>query len=212
MSIDPLIGSIEVLCFGRGWLQGNFREPDMDHQSHSHTHYRQVLIVALALLLAGCLTSSPPHSSTYLLKTNAAGVEDISARIGPVLLAKLQETGSFQEGYPLYGQYVTEEDPAHAGGQLARCSGKDEPNAQEGCILLNQGGDFIRISPVTWQSAAFHMYRLYVVPRGLFVSVDPTKDYVALDIFAQAEPDSWPVVQEAIEQAVGATGARPFQP
>jgi hypothetical protein len=184
----------------------------MDSPSHTHNHYLQVLPLAFALLLAACLAPSSPHFSTYLLKTDAAGVEDISAQIGPVLLAKLQETGSFQEGYPLYGHYVTEDDPAHAGGQLARCSGEDEPNAQEDCILLNQGGDFIRISPVTWQSAAFHMYRLYVAPRGLFVRVDPTQGYVAIDVFVQEEPDSWPAVQEAIEAAAGAIGARPFQP
>jgi hypothetical protein len=212
MSIDPLIRPIGALCFGRGWLQGNLREPGMNHQSHSHTHYRQVLVVALALLLAACLAPSSPHLSTYLLKTDAAGVEDVSARIGPVLLVKLQETGSFQEGYPLYGRYVTEEDPAHAGGQLARCSGDDEPNVQEPCILLNQHGDFIRISPVTWQSAAFHMYRLYVAPRGLFVRVDPAQGYVAIDVFIQEEPGSWPAVQEAIEESAAAIGARPYRP
>jgi hypothetical protein len=184
----------------------------MDSPLHARNHYLPVLPLALALLLAACLAPSSPHLSTYLLKTDTAGVEDISTEIGPVPLAKLQETGSFQEGYPLYGWYVTEDDPAHAGGQLASCSGEDEPNAQEGCILLNQAGDFIRISPVTWQSAAFHMYRLYVVPRGLFVKIDPTKDYVALDISVQEEPDSWPAVQEAIEEAVAAIGARPFRP
>jgi hypothetical protein len=184
----------------------------MDNQSPARKHYPQVLPGAFALLLAACLVSSPSHPTTYLLKTDAAGVEDISARIGPVLLVKLQETGSFRAGYPLYGHYVTQEDPAHTGGQLARCSGEDEPNGQESCILLNQGGDFIRISPVTWQSAAFHMYRLYVAPMGLFVRVDPTQGYVAMDVFVQAEPDSWPVVQEAIEEAAGAIGARPFQP
>jgi hypothetical protein len=80
------------------------------------------------------------------------------------------------------------------------------------CILLGDAGDFLRVQPITWQSAAFYRYRIYVAPRSLLSRVDPTKDFVAVDVFALEDATLWEPADQAIRRAVADLGANPFRP
>jgi hypothetical protein len=86
------------------------------------------------------------------------------------------------------------------------------PYSSSDCILLNEHGDFVRAQAITWESAAFYMYRVYVSEKGRFVTVNPAKDFVALDVFVFEEPDLWDAVDQAIRTASAKIGARPYRP
>ncbi|MGC9399961.1 MAG: hypothetical protein ACP5HM_12610 [Anaerolineae bacterium] len=134
--------------------------------------------------------------------------EDISA----ALMAELQGTGTLQAGYPISGVVALTPDLHDPNVQHMHCAVEDASTSTSAtCILLGESGDFIVIRPITYETAAFYPYRVYVSPRSPFLSLNPAEDFVAL----------WPVVQEQdlrlnVDQAIRAAavgmGAYPFQP
>ena len=126
---------------------------------------------------------------------------------------QLQTGGALGEGYPVQGHVVTEPNPSDPGVERMSCApGTADKAGETRCILLSQEDDFIRVQPITWQSAAFFMYRVYIAPDSLFARVDPTRDFVAIDVFALNNAALRGPADQAIRSAATALGARPFRP
>jgi len=120
--------------------------------------------------------------------------------------------GGFPTDYPVEGHVVTEPDPSDPGVERISCApGSPGRIGEKRCILLNEEA-FIRVQPITWQSAAFFMYRVYIAPDSLCARVDPTKDFVAIDVFALNDAALWGPADQAIRSAATALGAMPFRP
>jgi hypothetical protein len=171
-----------------------------------------VLLAGFVLLSASCrATANDPN--TFLLRGAQPDVVAASGEVTGAIYRQLQAGGALAEGYPVQGHIVTEPDPSEPGVERLSCAPGSSGEADEtGCILLSGEADFIRVQPITWQSAAFFMVRVYVAPRSLFARVDPTKDFVAVDVFALGDAALWGPADQAIRRAAAELGARPFRP
>jgi hypothetical protein len=110
------------------------------------------------------------------------------------------------------GHVTTAPDPLDPSVEVMHCTeGRSADPQGVACILLNQGGGFARVKPVTWQSAAFYRYRVYVSPRSLFARIDPSRDFVAIDVFLGQDAELGDDVAQGIRQAANKLGARPFR-
>jgi hypothetical protein len=171
-----------------------------------------VLLAAWALLMSACTSSESDHNFAFVLRSDKE-VADVSVQMIAAIAAQLKESESLSKGYPAVGYVTLESDPSEPGVQRSKCVPAQELKpADTTCMLLNQGGDFLEAQPITWESEAFHMYRVHVVRKGLFVQVNPVKDYVGLDLYLLEEKDLWKVIDEAIQDAAAEIGAKPFHP
>ncbi len=174
---------------------------------------KRLAILGLCLFSAGCGQRAPAAVNSFLLRGNVAELEVTSGQVVYALVSSLQAEGSLESAYPQVHRLTMEPDPSQANVQHMRCTGADTQGTQaEDCILLNQAGDFVRVQPITWESEAFYMYRIYVSPRLIFVRIDPAKDFVAIDVYLMHEPDLWEAVDHAIRTMADEIGARPFRP
>jgi hypothetical protein len=147
------------------------------------------------------------------LRSDDVDVPTLAERVTGEVLDQLFAMGSLPEGYPQPGHIKLEPDPVTAGAQTMDCvPDPDLAGSEFDCIRLNEPGDFVRSQAITWESAAFFMYRIYIVPRGPFARVDPAKDFVALDVFLMEEVDLWETVDGAVRQAAVEAGGKPFRP
>jgi hypothetical protein len=171
-----------------------------------------VLLAGLVLVAASCQATTN-DANTFLLRSAGPDVVATSDEVTERIFRQLQTTGALPEGYPVRGHVVTEPDPADPGVERMSCApGTADKPGETRCILLSQEDDFIRVQPITWQSAALFMYRVYIAPDSLFARVDPTRDFVAIDVFALNNAALWGPADQAIRSAATAIGARPFRP
>lgn len=162
------------------------------------------------LLLAACAAPEGDETLTFLLRADQPNVEHVSGQLTELVASQLRDSGALDDGYPLLGRIEFEPSPAGTGQDMRCATAQPHPSTPD-CILLNASGDFVRTQTITWQSAAFYMYRLYVLPVGR-ADVDPTRDFVAMDVFLQQEHGLWDAVDRAIRRSAVALGARPFRP
>ena len=177
------------------------------------TTCKQTAVLALFLLGAACGAGDHSDTHTFLLRSGEVNLQEATGEVLQVLVLELRAQDVLQSEYPMVGLVATAPDPSDPGVELLACreGGSDDPEATA-CILLDQSGDFVRVLPVTWQSAAPYMYRIYISPRSLFARVDPAKDFVAIDVYLLQEPGLWEPVAQAIGDAADHLGARPFRP
>ncbi len=169
--------------------------------------------LVLACLLAGCAAPEAEEARTFLLRTDNPDILQLSTQLIEGLSLNLAASGSLGEGYPQMGQVEAEPDPANPGMQNLRCAPAEAAGSPPAdCLLLNEHDDFVRAQAITWESAVFSMYRVYVAPRNGLARVNPVRDYVALDIMVFEEQDLWEAIDEAIRESAVGIGARPFQP
>ena len=176
---------------------------------------RCVLFLAglLFALSSACTRQANDDKRTFLLRTSQPDVPKASVWVLDVVASQLSESGSLDDGYPQQGYIEYTPDPADQNDQIMHCvSNQPQNTGMAGCILLDDVDDFIRIQPITWQSAAFFMVRVYIAPRSLLFKVDPTRDFVALDVFIAKDENLWHTVDDAIRAAMKEIGARPFRP
>lgn len=172
-----------------------------------------ILLLGLPLFLTACGGPKPEQSRTFLLRSDTQDVTQASEQLITEVMSQLEASHSLPPGYPLLGRVELQPDPSDPGVQIMRCAPTQlQSPTDTRCILINQHDDFIRAQAITWESAAFYMYRLYVAPKSLFARVNPAKDFVALDTFLLQEEALWEVVDAAIRAACAQTGARPFHP
>ena len=173
---------------------------------------RSLGILAGFVLVAASCQATTSDTNTFLLRTAEPNVVATSDEVMDAVYRRLQMAGGFPEGYPVQGHLVTEPDPSDTGVERISCAPASPGRiGEKRCILLNEEA-FIRVQPITWQSAAFFMYRVYVAPDSLFARVDPTKDFVAIDVFALDNAALWRPADRAIRSATAELGARPFRP
>jgi len=170
--------------------------------------------VCLAImLLAACSLDDSTEITSYMLRSNDLDVPEASSQMLQSLATQLEAAGMLETPFPTVGNVSKAASPTEPGVELLKCvPGELVDPVKAACLLLNSHGDFIRVQPVTWESAAFYMYRIYVLPRSIFARVDPTKDFVAIDVFLMQEPGLWQTVADAILAASEDLKARPFQP
>lgn len=174
-------------------------------------HAIKAVLLCLGLL-ASCRTASAPPSNRFVLPAKVSGAGRATTDLLVALEGALEVGGEWVAPYPVTGQVVTSPAPDNPNGSLEACAQPFAP--VEGalpCISLNDGGDFIRLQPVTWQTQAAFMYLFYFAPTGSG-TIDPTRDFIAVDVFLQHQPDSFPVVEAAIQSAALKVGAGPFKP
>ncbi len=168
------------------------------------------LIVLLAFTLSGCETDKGVGSPVFLLETDSPDVVSLAGEFIIAISIELEESDTLEEGFPRLGQIELLPDPSNPGMQTIDCaSDQAPPSKTSDCILLNEHGDFVRAQAITWESAAFYMYRIYVAEKGRSVTVNPAKDFVALDVFVFEEPNLWHAVDQAIRTVLVDLGARP---
>jgi hypothetical protein len=165
------------------------------------------------MFLAGCSQEVSGETTTYLLRSNDSDVPRAASQVLHALAKHLQSGAVLEAHLPLVGHVTMTPDASDPGVEKLSCTEGEpvEPN-EAACLLLNLEGDFLRVQPVTWQSEAFYMYRIYVLPRSIFAGVDPAKDFVAIDVYLFQEPGLWKNVADAIHATSDELGARPFQP
>jgi hypothetical protein len=174
---------------------------------------RMLAIVAgLALFACSCrgFASSP---SSFVYRTAGDDAETVSDKLTELIFHQLQASGSLAKGYPQQGHLVTEPDPSDPGtGRMSCAPGPADHVGDTRCVRLGDQEAFVRVQPVTRQSAAFFMYRVYVAPRSPSARVDPTKDFVAVDVFGLDSSSFWQTVDGTIRRAAVGLGATPFRP
>lgn len=167
-----------------------------------------IAIAVLTLGLAAC-APLPEHPTTFLFKMEAPNVEAAKDQLILQLQGGLTTVG-LPTGYPRRGTIAevnVEGDPPVV---QSRCQADATAGSGEACLALNGAGDYLRVQSVTWESEAFHMYRIYVIPDEVFVTFDPVTDYVAVDVILQSDSIAWEPIQAGIELAAQELGARPI--
>lgn len=169
-----------------------------------------------ALLLLGLLASCRPvgasPSSRFVLPDDVSQAGHATTGLLMALAGALENGADLASPYPVTGQVLRSPAPDNPNGSLEACAQPLAPVEDAmPCIGLNDGGDFIRLQPVTWQTEAVFMYLFYFAPTGSG-PIDPTRDFVAVDVFLQHQPEIFPVVEAAIQWAALEVGAVPYQP
>jgi len=179
-----------------------------------HSFSISILIpLSLALFIPGCASPKTYDSRAFLLKSDIIDLVEVSEQLIMGISSQLQKSNSLHEGYPILGRIDLEPHPSEPGVQVMRCTtGQMQSSTDTHCILLNEQGDFIRVQIVTWESAAFYMYRVYVAPKSFFARVNPAKNFVGLDVFIFEEEALSRMVEESIRDAAKEIGARTFLP
>jgi hypothetical protein len=172
-----------------------------------------LLLLGLAPCLLACAGLELDDSRAFLLRSDTLGVAEVAGQFTAGIASQLEQSPSLREGYPILGHVELIPQPSDPGAQVLRCTpGPVLLPRDSRCIRLNERGDFVRAQAVTWQSAAFYMYRVYVAPKALFARVDPARNFVGVDVFILEEAALGQVVDEAIRDAARRMGARPFHP
>jgi hypothetical protein len=136
-----------------------------------------------------------------------------AGRVTDAVYRQLQAGKALAEGYPARGRLAIQPHPSDSGVEVMSCApGSSDEAGETRCISLSKEGDFIRVQPITWQSAAAYMYWIYVAPRSPFARVDLAKDFVAIDVFGPENTLLWQPADQAIRRAGAELGARPFHP
>jgi hypothetical protein len=175
--------------------------------------WKHAVFLVLLVLSAACRAKNPARTNAFLLESEEVDFQAATDQVVQALAVEIQAADFLQEGYPLAGFVTTSPDPADPGVERMACTVESPaPPDAETCILINRAGDFVRVKPITWQSAAFFMYRIYVSPPSLSNRIDPTRDFVAIDVYLMQEPGLFQDVDQAIYDAADHLGAKPFQP
>ena len=169
-------------------------------------------LCALCALAVGCTAGDTSEVNTFRLRSEQADVQAVAGLVLDALASELRAEDLLESPYPVIGHVTTAPDPLDPSVEVMHCTeGRSADPQGVACILLNQGGGFARVKPVTWQSAAFYRYRVYVSPRSLFARIDPSRDFVAIDVFLGQDAELGDDVAQGIRQAANKLGARPFR-
>lgn len=163
-------------------------------------------------LLASCRPVQTSPSTRFVLPVRVSQAGRATTELLMAMVGALEDGGDLVSPYPVTGQVVTSPSPDLPNGSLEACAQPFAP--VEGalpCISLNADGDFVRVQPVTWQTQAAYMYIFYFAPTASG-SIDPTRDFVAVDVFLQHQPEIFPIVEAAIQSAAHRVDAVPFRP
>lgn len=140
-------------------------------------------------------------------------VEEASAALTEQVYRQLETQRLLTDDYPRWDSIQRKRDSDTPGAQSTSCIEVGEnKECGSGCLLLTQSVDFMGTQAITWESAAFFMYRIYELPRASFTRVDHAQDFTALDVYALEDPELWRAVDGAINAGARALGARPFRP
>jgi hypothetical protein len=159
-------------------------------------------------LRAGVLRSATAGSD------RVAAVEQTALAMRDALVIELGTTGTLEQGYPVPGSIVLTPVAGDPNRSTITCDPYAAPadlGSHGVCLLLSAQDSFVRIRAITWQSAAVFQHRLYVMPRNLFARVDPTRDFVAVDIYAYDEPALFLELPDIVRSAMATLGARPYR-
>ena len=177
-----------------------------------NTLRRLLGVCALCALAVGCTAGDTSEVNTFRLRSEQADVQTAAGLVLDALASELRAEDVLESPYPVIGHVTTAPDPLDPSVEVMHCTeGRSADPQGVACILLNQGGGFARVKPVTWQSAAFYRYRVYVSPRSLFARIDPSRDFVAIDVFLGQDAELGDDVAQGIRQAANKLGARPFR-
>lgn len=166
----------------------------------------------LLFLAAACAPADQDDPITlFQLDSAELTPEQAAPMLLEQLAAELDASSDAEAGHPAVGSVILLPDPDNPNGNMAECSQEfDRENSSPDCILLNQAGDFVQVTPISYQSAAFHMIRIFVQSGS--GEVDFTRDYVAVDVYLMHEPGLWAEVMTAIANAARGVGAQSYQP
>ena len=113
-----------------------------------------MLLAGFVLLAASCLATAG-DTTAFVLRASEPDVVATSDGVTDAVYRQLQAGADLTDGYPVRGHVVTEPDPADPGVERMSCApGPPGETGEKRCILLSDGNDFIRVQPITWQSAA----------------------------------------------------------
>ena len=175
--------------------------------------WRLLTVCTLCALAAGCTAGDISEVNTFRLRSEQADVQAAAGLVLDALASELRAENLLESPYPVIGHVTMTPDPLDPNVEVMHCTeGRSADPQGVACILLNQEGDFARVKPITWQSAAFYRYRVYISPRSFFARIDPSRDFVAIDVFLKEDSDLGDDVARAIPRAAQELGARPFRP
>ena len=121
---------------------------------------RLVALSALCALAVGCTAGDISEVNTFRLRSEQADVQAAAGLVLDALASELRAEDLLESPYPVIGHVTTTPDPLDPNVEVMHCTeGRSADPPGCGCILLNQGGEFARVKPITWQSAAFYRYR-----------------------------------------------------
>lgn len=164
--------------------------------------------IALGVVLGGAVACAPlpDHPDTFLLKMETPDVQAASEQLIGQLQVSLSQV-DLPAGYPHMGVVVAVDGERDAPAETT-CQAGGDVGTGESCLALSEMGDYLQVRAITWESEAFHMYRIYVVPDEMFIAFNPVKDYVAIDVVLQPDSIAWEQVQIGIELAAEGIGAK----
>ena len=180
--------------------------------------WRLLGVCALCALAVGCTPGDISEVNTFRLRSEQVDVQAAAGLVLDALASELRAEDLLESPYPVIGQVTTTPDPLDPNVEVMHCTeGRSADPQGVACILLNQAGDFARVKPITWQSAAFYRYRVYVSPRSLFARIDPSRDFVAIDVFLREDSGLGDAVLgdavvQALPRAAEKLGVRPVRP
>jgi hypothetical protein len=192
---------------------GSHSKVPMVDDTIRNTLWRLLGVCALCALVVGCTAGNTSEVNTFRLRSEQADVQAAAGQVLDALASELRAEELLESPHPVIGHVTATPDPLDPMVEVMHCTeGRSADPQGVACILLNQQGDFARVMPITWQSAAFYRYRVYVSPGSLFARIDPSRDFVAIDVFLKEDSDLGDDVARAIPRAAQKLGARPFRP
>ena len=161
----------------------------------------------------GCTQGGTSEVNTFRLRSKQADVQAAAGLVLDALASELRAEDLLESPYPVIGHVTTAPDPLDPNVEVTHCTeGRSADPQGVACILLNQEGDFARVKPITWQSAAFYRYRVYVSPRSLFAKDRSFQGFRRHRRVLKEDSDLGDDVARAIPRAAQEIGARPFRP
>ena len=130
----------------------------------------------------------------------------------PWLTQEIPNNMTLEPGFPPSGWIFSRENPDDPGVMDMTCHPDEaNPNSQQRCILLNDAGDFIEVSPIDYPSARVYMFEVYIVDPASSGQPDPTATSKVVINPHQWSDDAMLVdLLDAISAALYVLGAEPI--
>ncbi len=162
-------------------------------------------------LLTGCGPAPSGSSTQFVLPVKVSNARQATSDLTQALVTALEQGGGLESPFPVTGQVISSPDPTNPNGSLQTCAQPFVPvDGALPCIVLNNQGDFIRLQAVTWQTQAAFMYLFYFAPAH-GAAIDPTRDFIAVDVLLEHQPGTFASVAAAVQSAALGMGAVPYR-